>query len=241
MTTTIDDSQRRAAKVAGLSTLLTMAIVVIGNFGIRGRLLVAGNAAETARNIIAHERLFRINIAGDLIYAAGVIVLLSALYVILKPVSRGIALVGVLFRLVYALMWVLVVVNSFNALRLFIGADYLGVFEAERLQALARFYLASGFDVYYVGLLFYGLASTVCAYLWFKSKYIPAALAAFGIIASAFCVACTLVFIIFPSFKQMVNLWWFDSPMALFEMATGFWLLFKGLKPTARIPQTPNI
>jgi hypothetical protein len=235
-TSTIDDSQRKAAKVAGLSSLLTMAIVVIGNFGIRERLIVAGNVAETARNILAHERLFRINIALDLLYVAGVIVLLSALYLVLKPVSRGIALVGAFFRLVYTLMWVVLGLNSFLTLRLLSGADYLQVFEAERLQALARFYLASGVDVYYVGLVFYALASTVCAYLWFRSKYIPAALAVFGVIASAFCAACTFAFIISPNFKQIVNLWWFDSPMAVFEMATGFWLLFKGLRPSAKVP-----
>jgi uncharacterized protein DUF4386 len=56
---------------------------------IRDRLIVENNAAETARNILAHERLFRIGIAGDLIYCAGVVVLLTALYVILRPVNRG--------------------------------------------------------------------------------------------------------------------------------------------------------
>ena len=105
------------------------------------------------------------------------------------------------------------------------------VFETDRLQALARLSQATSFDVYYVGLLFYGLASTVCSYLWFKSSYIPRALAAFGVMSSVFCVACTFVFIVFPDFAKVVNLWWFDSPMALFEMALSFWLLFKGLRP----------
>ena len=71
-------------------------------------------------------------------------------------------------------------------------------------------YLGTRFDYYYVGLLFGALASTVCGYLWFKSRYIPRALAAFGVITSAFCVACTFVFYIFPNFDKIVNLWWFD-------------------------------
>ena len=229
--TAIDGFQRTAAKVAGATTLITMAIVVIANFGIRERLIVAGNVAETARNIVAHERLFRINIACDLTYVAGVVVLLTALYVIFKPVSPGVALLGAIFRLVYASMWIVIGLNSFYALRLLSDADYLRVFEADRLQAMARLYLASGFDVYYVGLLFYGLASTVCSYLWLKSNYIPRALAAFGVIASGFCAACTFVFIISPNFSRIVNLWWFDSPMGIFEMALSVWLLFKGLRP----------
>jgi len=152
--------------------------------------------------------------------------------VILKPVDRGLALLAAFWRLVYALMWVLMTLNLFEALRLLSGADYLRVFEAERLQALARLYLGGRFDVYYVGLVFYALASTVCSYLWFKSNFIPRALAAWGVVSSAFCAACTFVFIIFPDFAKVVNLWWFDSPMGIFEMATSFWLLFKGLSPS---------
>jgi hypothetical protein len=95
-----------------------MATVVFANFGIHARLIVAGNAAETARNIMAHERLFRIGIACGLIYGAGLVVLLTALYVILKPVDRGLALLAAFWRLVYALMWVLMTLNLFEALRL---------------------------------------------------------------------------------------------------------------------------
>jgi hypothetical protein len=43
-------------------------------------------------------------------------------------------------------------------------------------------------------------------------------------------VACTLVFYIFPNFDKIVNLWWFDTPMGLFDIALSFWLLFKGLR-----------
>ena len=231
---TIDESQRTAARVAGFTCLFTMAIVVFANFVIHDRLIVAGNAAETARNIVAHERLFRVGIACGLIYCAGLVVLLTAFYVILKPVNRGLALLAAFWRLVYALMWVLMTLNLFEALRLLSGAAYLQAFEAERLQALARLYLGVRFDQYYVGLLFYALASTVCSYLWFKSDYLPRALAVFGVISSVFCAACTFVFIIFPDFTKVVNLWWFDSPMGVFEMALSFWLLFKGLRPSGK-------
>lgn len=150
---TIDESQRTAARVAGFAYLSTMAIAVYVNFGIHSRLIIAGNAAETARNILAHERLFRIGIAGDLIYCAGVVVLLTALYVILKPVSGGLALLAAFWRLVWVLMWLVMTLNLFDALQLLSGASYLRAFEAERLQALARLYLGTSFDYYYVGLL----------------------------------------------------------------------------------------
>jgi hypothetical protein len=73
--------------------------VVNVNFGIHDRLIDVNNAAETARNILANERLFRIGIVGDLICCTGIVVLLTALYVILKPVNWGVALLTTFWRL----------------------------------------------------------------------------------------------------------------------------------------------
>jgi hypothetical protein len=180
---------------------------------------------------MAHETQFRVALIFFLIYSASVVVLLAALYVILKPINQGLALAGALFRLVFAILWLLSTLNMLGALRLLGNAPYLQVFEADRLQALARLYVAANFDDYYVALPFFGLAATVCAYLWLKSRYIPRALAAFGVISSAWCVICAFVFLIFPGFAKPIDPYWFDSPMALFEMAVSFWLVFKGLRP----------
>ena len=235
-TSAIDNSQRTSAKIAGLSCLFTMAIVVFANYGLLNPLIVPGNAAETARNIVAHERQLRLTVTCFLIYSAGVVVLLAALYVILRPVNRGLALVGALFRLVFALLWLLSTLNMLSALRLLGTASYLQVFEADRLQALARLHIAANFDAYYVGLPFFGLAATVCAYLFLKSKYIPKGLALFGVISSAWCVVCAFVYLLFPGFAKPVDPYWFDSPMAIFELILSFWLLFKGLKAPSAAP-----
>ena len=227
---TIDESQRKTARVAGFTFLFAMAIVVLANYGISFRLSVPGNAAETARNIMAHETLFRVNIACNLIYSVAVGVLLTSLLVILKPVNRNLALVATFCRLVVALMWGVTALNTLGALRLLGDAAYLRVFGADQLQTLARLHLDASYDAYYVGLPFWGLASTVCSYLWFKSRYIPRALAAFGVISSAWCVICAFAFIVFPTFDATLNAYLFDMPMVIFEMALGFWLLFKGLR-----------
>jgi hypothetical protein len=224
----IDESQRRAAKVAGFAYLLSLPFVIFAHFGISARLIVTGDAAATARNILAHERLFRIGIVCNLIYSAGVVVLLTALYVILKRVDENLSLLAACGRLIYALTWIAMTLNLFAALRLLSGSDYLRALGAERLPVFARLFL-SGFDAYYVALLFYGLGATVSSYLWFKSHYIPRALAVAGVISCLFCAGCTLAFLIVPDFTKVVNLWWFDSPMAVFEVATSLWLLFKGL------------
>src|SRR6266536_2939647 len=206
---TIDSSQRTAAKVAGVAGLLAFILVVFGNYVLLDPLIVPRNAADTARNILAHQTQFRVALTCFIAYGIGSVVLLSALYTILAPV------------------------NSLAALRLLGDATYLKVFEPDRLQALARVQLAGSFDDYYVGLPFFGLAATVCAWLWLKSNYIPKGLSIFGVIASAWYVFCAFVYLIFPNFNKIVNDYFFDSPMAMFELIVSVWLLFKGIR-------TPN-
>ena len=231
----IESSQRTAAKVAGISGLLSMVVVIFGNYALLSPLIVSGNAVETARNIAGHETQLRVAATCFLVYSASVVVLLAALYVILKPINRGLALAGAVFRLVFAILWLLTTLNLLSALRLLGTLPYLQVFEADRLQVLARLQVAANFDDYYAGLPFLALAATVCSFLWLKSGYIPKALAAFGVISSAWCVICAFIFLIFPNFDKTVNAYWFDSPMAIFELVVSLWLLFKGLRATRTI------
>jgi hypothetical protein len=232
MTNNIDNSQRTAAKVAGVAGLLAFILVVFGNYVLLESLVVPRNAVDTARNILAHQTQFRVALICFITYGIGAIVLLTALYVVLAPVNRGLALAGALFRLVFVILWLIAPLNSLAALRLLGDASYLKVFEPERLQALARVQIAGSFDDYYVGLPFFGLAATVCAWLWWKSNYIPKGLSLFGVISSAWCVFCAFVYLVFPNFNKIVNDYIFDSPMALFELVVSFWLLFKGLRPS---------
>ena len=226
----IEPAQQTAAKVAGWSYVFTMAIVIFANYWLLDPLVVRGDAAQTAQNILAHQTQFRVALTCFLLYSTGVVVLLAALYGILKPVNQGLALTGALLRLVFALLWLFTTLNFLGALRFLGSTGYLHAFETDRLQVLARLHIAASFDDYYVGLPFFALASTVCAYLWFKSSYIPRSLAGFGVISSAWCVICAFVFLIFPGFAKLVNPYWFDTPMTLFELALGFWLLFKGIQ-----------
>src|SRR2546423_6388004 len=121
----IGNSQRTAAKVAGVTGLLTFAIVVFGNYVLLDPLIVPRNAADTARNILAHQTQFRLALTCFITYGIGAVVLLTALYVVLAPVTRGLALAGALFRLVFAMLWLIAPLNSLMALRLLGDAPYL--------------------------------------------------------------------------------------------------------------------
>jgi len=230
MTTTVDDSKQHAAKVLGIAYLCSFIMVVSANYGIYDPLHVAGNASETAMNIAGNKYLFRFGIVLDLLYAVGFTVLLSSLYSILKDVNSRIAVVATFWHLVYVIAWVALTMKFFDALRLASGAKYLATFADENLHSMARLFLWARFDRYYGGLLFYSLGSMLFNYLWLKSGYIPKPLALVGIIACAWCALCTTAYLIYPELENILDVWFYDTVMSLFDLTLSVWLLTKGLR-----------
>ena len=132
----IDNSQRTAAKVAGdCRSARVRPDRVFGNYVLLEPLVIPRNAADTARNILAHQTQFRVALTCFIAYGIGSVVLLSALYVILAPVNRGLALTGALFRLVFAILWLIAPLNSLAALRLLGDATYSASFRTGPLTS----------------------------------------------------------------------------------------------------------
>ena len=227
----IESSQRSAARIVGLAYLLALPPAIFAEFGVLARLIVSDDAAQTARNILAHERLFRLGIACNLGVFALDVVLITALYVTLRPVHRGLALLALLWRLIETMTLVSATFNDFAVLRLLGGAGYLRAFGSEQLQALARIAIGAHGATYNVGLAFAGLGSTVFCGLWFKSGYMPRPLAAWGVFASALLGACAFTFIVFPEAAKVVSVVYFGSPIFIFELTAGAWLLLRGIRP----------
>ena len=227
----VDERQRNAARIVGAAYLSAAVPAVFAEFYVRGQLVVSGHAAQTALNIVAHERLFRLGIASNLTVFAIDVALIAALYVVLKPVNSSLALLAVGWGLVETAILVVVTLSDFDVLRILSGAEYLQVFEGDRLQALARLSISGHGAAYNVGLVFAGLRSGAFCYLWFKSGFIPKALASWGVLASFVMGACAYSFIIFPELARVVPVAIYGGPIFVFELTMGFWLLLKGLRP----------
>lgn len=235
MTTSIDESQIKAARVVGLVYLFALVPAVFAEFYVSPRLIVHADAAQMALNIVAHERLFRLGIASNLTVFALDIVLIAALYVVLKPVHRSLALLAAFWGLMETATLIIVTLKDLEVLAVLSGADYLRVFEADRLQALARLSIRAHGDVYNVGLVFAGLRSTVFCYLWFKSLFIPRVLAAWGVLASFLMGICAFLFIIYPELGKVIPVEIYGGPIFLFELTMGFWLLLKRLRTSGEL------
>src|SRR5450756_1917069 len=150
---TIDAAQRRAATVVGLSYLFALPPAIFAEFYVRTRLIAFHDAAQTAQNIMAHERLFRLGTAGNLTVFALDVVLILALYVVLMPVNRSLALVATGWGLIETAILVVVTLSDFDVLRILSGADYLRALDADQLHVLMGLAVASHDATYRVGLV----------------------------------------------------------------------------------------
>ena len=221
---------RAVVRAAGLAYVVPFALIVFSNFGLRAPLLLAGDIPETMRRIAGAALRFRLSVALDVAYCIGAIVLISALYVILSPVSRFLAALAVSLKVLYVATAVMLAISLLVMLRLATDPAYGQSLGAEPLHGAFKLLSNLWWPLYYVGLAFWSVSATIFAWLWLKSRYVPKPFAAFGVVASAWCAVCTSAFLVDPRFANVVNLWLFDAPMAVFELALGFWLLVRGLR-----------
>ena len=223
-----DTIQRRWARIVGISYLLALLPSIFAEFYVPGR-LVSDNALATAQSIIAHERLFRLGLASNLLVFAVDVVLITSLFVVLERVNRRLALLAAFFRLTENTILIVAVLNDFYVLRLLGSASYLTAVNPDLRAALARVSVGMHGSVYSIALLFFGFGSPLFCYLWLKSAYIPKPLAVWGIVASSWIGACALVFIVFPELTRVINVGYYGGPIFLFELTIGLWLAFKSV------------
>ena len=227
--TETDAIQQRWARVVGFTYLFALFPSVFAEFYVQGR-LVSADAVATAQNIIAHERLFRLGIASNLLTFTADVLLVTALYVVLERVNRRLALLAAFFRLIETMILFVAVLNDFYVLRLLSGASYLTTVSPDVLAVLARVSIGAHGSAYSVGLLVFGFGSTVFCYLWVKSGYIPKPLALWGLLASAWVGICAFAFVVFPELTRVINVAYYGGPIFLFELTIGLWLVFKSIR-----------
>jgi hypothetical protein len=230
----VDESQRQAARVAGALYLLTMATANFSEFCVRRQCIVFGDAAQTARNVVASAQLFQLGVAADLATVAGSAVLTVALYVVLKPVSRQLALLAVLWWLVECSVAAVTVAGDLAMLLFLGGANASPAANAELLQANARLLVSMDAGGNRVAAVFFGLGSTVFCWLWFKSRFIPRALSAFGILASLVPTIVPLATVASSALvDEPLRRARAGTPIIIFEVLLGLWLL-------RRPPRSPD-
>ena len=242
MTTRIAQSSPQVyARIGGILYLM---IIVAGAFGeifVRGTLIVSGDAASTASNIMASQSLWRIGMAGDILVHVLDIPLMLALYVILKPVNKNLALLAVLFNLIQTAVLAANKLNLLMPLLLLLGnADYLKSFEPNQLYALVQLSVRLHGYGFGMGLIFFGFACLVLGYLIYRSGYLPPILGILMAIAGLSYLTNSFALLLAPAFSSMI-VPAILAPALVGEVSLALWLLVKGVNAEkwARRAQAP--
>ena len=220
------DSLKRTARIVGILTLSMTVFAIFGMLYVPN-LVVPGDAAATASNIVASEGLFRIGIVSNVIVVLIEVVLVVMLYVLLKPVSKTFSLVAAFARLAMTTIQGINLLNQVMVLQLLSGAEYLNGFEPGQLHALALFLMNAHESVVLIWGLFFALHLFVLGILVYHSGYIPRILGVLLMVASLCYLVQDFGTILLPAYKETLAMIGF---LSIIELAFPVWLLIKGVR-----------
>ena len=223
-------STHNPGRVAGFLYLLLVVFAPLRLIYIPSKLFVHGNATATASNIAAHELLFRLGIATDLLCGTILIFLVLALYRLLKGVDQNLAvLMVILGGVLPAAVDFFNVLNDAAALILVSGADFLSVFDKPQRDALAMLFLRLHHQEIVAAEILWGLWLFPLAILVYRSRFLPRFLGVWLIINGFAYLTISFTGLLLPQYEDMVSNVAF--PALLGEMAFMLWLVIKGAKP----------
>src|SRR6266571_3016683 len=222
---------KKAARVAGA---VYLSMIITGPFAliyVPSKLIVRGNAAGTADNILAHETMFRLAIMADLFGQVIFICLAIALYRLLNGVNKTWAGLMVAFVLVSAAVGFLNTLNDIAALILFRGADFLAVFDKPQRDALGMLFIRLHSQGIFIDEIFWGLWLFPFGLLVFRSGFLPRFVGVWLMINCFGYVVLSVIALFFPAYYSAA--FKMAQPVLFGELAIMLWLLIKGAKVPA--------
>lgn len=223
---------RNPGRVAGLWYLLLVALGPFSLLYVPGKLMVRGNAAATAANIVAHPQLLQLRIVSDLVAAVVLIFLTMAFYRLFKGVDPYLAaLVVITGGVMPGLIDFVNAVSDSAALTLAQGADYLAAFDQPQRDALATFFLHLHGQQIVAAEVLWGLWLLPLGLLVYRSRFLPRFIGVWLLINGVAYFALCLTSIFRPDYQDKVFAW--SQPAYFGEIALMLWLVIKGARPPA--------
>lgn len=221
-------ANKNIARAAGLLYFIYILTHTFADVIGRSKLIVYGDAAATAQNILASAGQFRLGFIFDLL-AAGLFFLAAwALYLLLKPVNKNLALLFLLLNLGGVIIQCVSDLFLVGGQMLVNGADYLSVFPTDQRQAMAMFSFGLYKNGFMIAQLFYGAWLFPLGYLVYKSGFIPRILGVLLMVHCAFWLMTFLQFFLFPDFNAITYI---SYPLGFVaEFGLALWLMIKGVK-----------
>lgn len=227
--------QRQTALTAGIS-LIIMSLAAAFSYGIVQRnLIVQDDLGATLNNIMSSHMLFNAGILGWLIILILDIIVAWALYIFMEPIHKSLSLLGALFRLTYATILGVAILNLVFVSLLTQDSYNLTTSTIDQLQTQVMFYLEAFDYIWSVGLIIFGGHLMIVGYLALKSEIIPKIISILLLIASIGYIVvhlCNMLLLQSDKITTILEIV-FILPMTLGELGFGLWLLFRGGKVSA--------
>jgi hypothetical protein len=169
----VEASPRLKARITGVLYLITMLTGIFAEGFVSGRLVVNGDAAATATNILTHRSVFQLGFAVYLIEMACQIAMTALFYDLLKPAGRSVSLVAAYLGLTGCVIKTLSRLFFIAPLFVLGGAHYLNVFSTQQLQALALLFLKVNDHGAGIALVFFGFYALLTGYLIVRFTFLP--------------------------------------------------------------------
>ena len=175
----MDSTQILRGPTLRQAALITVAGYLLGfgvpfaSFSVLPKIFVATSAAQTSQNILANQGLFVAAVLSLLLAFVGDIVAAWGLYVLFRPVNASVSMLTAWFRLAYATVAIVAVLNLATAYRLLTRPAYVTAFGRDQLDSQVQLAVAS-FNVQFAfSLIVFGLYLVVLGALVYKSGYVP--------------------------------------------------------------------
>jgi hypothetical protein len=149
------------------------ALAGFGKFFALDGLVTAGNATQTAHDIVGSESTFRLGIVSLMLVIALDVVIAWALYGVFRPVNKNLSMLAAVLRLVYAGVFMVAIGELLRALRVLSDDAYLRVVSTDELHAQALLNINAFNDLWFVSQLLFGMHLLVLGYLAYRSGYVP--------------------------------------------------------------------
>ncbi|MGA0588133.1 DUF4386 domain-containing protein [Dyella sp. KRB-257] len=220
-------TQMRYARIAGFVYLLLIVLFMGGQFLI-GHVTGSGTFAERTAHIVAGLPLYRAALVVQLLASVFTVLLAYSLYVVLKPVDEHLARLALYFRLGEAFGGLTTFV-TFAALALRTEPEFAQSLGASQVKTLVDLARAADFASFNISIVFFSFGSTLFYRLFLRTSYLPRALSAFGMFASALTFVVAVTGLVMPAWGNASQVGWI--PIFIAEIAIGILLMVRGARP----------
>ena len=220
---------KKTVKIAGILYLIIVVGSILG--GVLSEMYIqshlAGSVAGDFMNM--PDWVYRVGFSIYLLVYLSDMATALVLYVLLKPVNNGLALLAAFFRFAEAMILGINMLNHYAAFLMLSGADYLTVFDPSQLNGAVQFLLDAHRSGYLIGQIFFGFHCFFLGYLLLKSGYFPKMLGIFLIAASFGYLIESFAYFLLSNHEtvEAVTTWIVALPAFLAELSLTYWLLFK--------------